>query len=106
MATFVDVGNATYPTEFGGEKIVPMQGVSFAPLIRGEKWERGKPLFWQWRKGHAIRDGKWKLVTHGKKWELYDMDADRTEMTDLATRHPDRVATMSEAWDTWFASTR
>ncbi len=106
MATFVDVGNATYPTEFGGEKIVPMQGVSFAPLIRGEEWERGKPLFWQWRKGHAIRDGKWKLVTHSKKWELYDMDADRTEMTDLATRHPDRVATMSKAWDTWFASTR
>jgi arylsulfatase A-like enzyme len=34
-------------------------------------------------------------------WELYDMEADRTEMHDLAAQHPQRVRDMSEQYHVW-----
>ena len=107
MATLVDVGRASYPSEFGGEKIVPMRGVSIAPLFAGEDIARLEPLFWQWGGGKALRDGRWKLVVQGrnKPWELYDMALDRTEITNLASTHPDRVAALAARWDSWFAAT-
>ena len=47
--------------------------------------------------------GDRKLVWDRKmrRWELYDLAADRTEMHDLAADDPDRVATMAAAWDDW-----
>ena len=34
-----------------------------------------------------LRVGKWKLVSAYKgEWELYDLEADRTEMNDLARK--------------------
>ena len=44
----------------------------------------------------AIRDGKWKAVRRELKrtptaWELYDIDSDRSESIDLATKHPEVV---------------
>jgi len=43
-------------------------------------------------RGHrAIRQGKWKLVTLASSkegWELYDIEADRTESRDVAGEHP------------------
>lgn len=51
-----------------------------------------------------MRDGKWKLVrNYPADWELYDMDADRTELNDLAARHPDRVRDMAAMYDEWAA---
>ncbi len=36
-------------------------------------------------------------------WELYDMEADRTELHDLAAQHPERVADMARQYDAWAA---
>jgi arylsulfatase len=32
------------------------------------------------------------------RWELYDVEADRSESHDLAEKYPDRVAEMSSSW--------
>jgi arylsulfatase len=49
-----------------------------------------------------VREGKWKLVAaRGGDWELYDLDADRTELNDLASGEPARVKAMSEAFNRW-----
>jgi arylsulfatase len=51
-----------------------------------------------------VRQGKWKLVAlHKKPWELYDLDADRTELNNLASAQPERVAAMEKMWDAWAA---
>jgi hypothetical protein len=40
-----------------------------------------------------VRQGKWKLVSrYREEWELYDLEADRTELTNLAARHPGKAA--------------
>jgi arylsulfatase A-like enzyme len=48
----------------------------------------------------AARRGRWKLVLGAKAAapvELFDLDADRGETTDVAAAHPDRVAELRAA---------
>jgi arylsulfatase len=103
MPTVVQLAGATYPAERAGQKIQPMEGASLAPLITGSApFDRGGPLFWEHEGHRAVRDGRWKLVAEeNKPWELYDMEADRGEMNDLAARHPDRVKQMAAAWQAY-----
>jgi arylsulfatase len=37
----------------------------------------------------------------GKPWELYDLEADRTELNDLAARMPDRVNELAAKRKQW-----
>jgi arylsulfatase len=49
-----------------------------------------------------VRRGKWKLVRkYRQPWELYDIEADRTELNDLASGHPDLVNELEAAYQTW-----
>jgi len=34
-------------------------------------------------------------------WELYDMEADRTELHDVAAEYPDVVTRLEAAWKSW-----
>jgi arylsulfatase A-like enzyme len=108
MATCVDLAGATYPKEFNRQKIQPMEGQSLAPAFSPTpqlpRSLAQRPLFWEHEGNRAIREGQWKLVSkHPGGWELYDMDADRTEMCDLAAKQPERVRQMAALWDAWAA---
>jgi arylsulfatase len=101
MTTCVDVAGAKYPVEFGGHKILPMEGLSLAPAFADRPLER-EYLAWEHEGNRAIREGHWKLVSlSGAPWELYDMDTDRVELQDLSAREPERVKEMSAKWDAW-----
>jgi arylsulfatase len=102
MATAVDVSGAEYPTRVRDHAIVPMQGISLAPAFHGAAITRGRPIFFEHEGNRAVRDGRWKLVARFERpWELYDMGVDRSELHDLASAQPDRVAQMAAAWDAW-----
>jgi arylsulfatase len=104
MATCVDVAGAKYPITRKGQSIQPMEGVSLQSAFRGGKLNRRNPIFWEHEGNRAIRQGHWKLVSRFPgTWELYDLEADRAEMTNLAAKHPDRVQSMAAAWDGWAA---
>ena len=57
----------------------------------------------QHKGNRAIRDGKWKIVSKGRisKWELYDMEMDRTEMHDLTRKNKDVATYMMYQWEQW-----
>ena len=102
MTTCVDVTGAKYPQERAGQRVTPMEGTSLRPALRGGKLNRPNPIFWEHEGNRAIRDGRWKLVSRfPDQWELFDMDADRTEMTDLAHKNPRRAEQMSSQYANW-----
>ncbi|SIS95936.1 arylsulfatase [Paracoccus saliphilus] len=101
MATILDITGAEYPAARDGHAIPPCEGVSLRPSFRQDV-TREEPLFWEHEGNAAMRDGKWKLVRrYPGPWELYDMEADRTEMHDMAGQHPDRVERMAAGWQEW-----
>ena len=79
-----------------------MEGRSLLPAFDGKPIER-EAIYWEHEGNRAVREGKWKLVAKGPggAWELYDMDADRTEMHDLASSEPDRTREMISKWEAW-----
>jgi arylsulfatase len=105
MATCVELGQAqqAYPRERHGVAIPPCEGVSLVPAFHGQPLHRQQPLFWEHEGNRAVRDSSWKLVANGPKgaWELYDLSQDRSEMTDVAARHPERVAQLGQRWNEW-----
>jgi arylsulfatase A-like enzyme len=104
MATFKDITGAVYPTNYRNQNIVPMQGESFLPALKGEILkERQKPIFWQWAKGKAIRVGAWKAVAIKDVWSLYDMQTDRNETNDVKEKYPDKFQELLKLYDDWAA---
>lgn len=103
MATCVDVAGARYPSEYRGHEIQPMEGRSLAPAFANRDIKR-EALYWEHEGNRAIRVGKWKLVAKGRTgqdevaWELYDIEADRSELHDLAAQQPQRVQEMAALW--------
>lgn len=59
----------------------------------------------RWR---TVRDARWKLVripgVHGTREELYDLDADPGELSDVAAEQPRQHERLAAALDTWLAT--
>jgi arylsulfatase A-like enzyme len=76
-------------------------GVSLLPFLRNN----GTPheaLFWRAGKARAIRKGKWKLVEFGDQIsQLFDLETDIGEKTDLSSEHPETVTELRAAWQKW-----
>jgi arylsulfatase len=77
-------------------------GEDMSALLGGGRARRG-PIYWEHEGSRAVRDGKWKITAvHPRgEWELYDIEADRSELHNLASKHPRRVREMAVAWDRW-----
>lgn len=99
MATFVDLSGAEYPKKVGERKVDPLQGKSLVPIFEGENRTPHDTLYFHFGTDRALRQGPWKLVSAKLgRWELYNLDDDRSELHDLATDHPDRVEQMAAEW--------
>ena len=102
MPTLAAVSGATYPSDRRGVKIQPMEGRSLLPAFANQPIPRDAPLFFEHEGSRAVRDGKWKLVSpSGNAWELYDLEADPTEMHDLLADRPDRAHELVAQWEAW-----
>ena len=101
MATVVDLGGINLDDKTAAS----LEGISLQPALKGNALKRSNPIFFEHEGNRAVRDGKWKLVAKGAKgpWELYDIEEDRPEMTNLITEYPDRAKTMIARYDAWAA---
>ncbi|MCC9609262.1 arylsulfatase [Blastopirellula sp. JC732] len=99
MATCVDVGQTEYPAAWPERKLEPLQGKSLLPILQGKTREPHDFLYFHFATNRAIRQGKWKLVTHrASQWELYDIEKDGTELHNVAAEHPKVVQELSQLW--------
>lgn len=110
LPTILDVSGATYPNEYKGNAILRISGISLRPAFSGQPLQRSSPFFLEHIGNAFIRNDKWKLV--GKKvvgrkgaiddkWELYDMQADRSETRNLAATMNDKARKLADEWDAW-----
>ena len=88
---------------FNGQSITPYEGVSLLPVFEGESAERQKPIFWEWRNGQAVYYNSWKIVRDGikKPWDLYNLDIDPTETTNLSEINPEKVEELNKLFTEW-----
>ena len=100
MPTLLELAGASYQPKHGEKTYPDPVGQSLVPTFSGKSYQRG-PIIWEHNGNRAIRDGKWKLVAEGVKgsWELYDMDTDRSETHNLASKKPSIVKKLAAMWD-------
>lgn len=109
MASCVDVAGIDYPKQYGGQSILPLEGVSLKPAFAGHPLGRKDAIYFEHHLNSAIRDGDWKLVRYGQPgresklhpWELFNMKTDRSERHNLAEQHVDKVKALSAKWELW-----
>jgi arylsulfatase len=102
MATCLDAAGAEYPKTHQGREIQPLEGRSLVPIFRTGQRQGHQTLCWEHEGNRAVRQGRWKLVSrHPGGWELYDLEADRTELSNLAEKHPDKVRELTVEHDQW-----
>jgi len=109
-----------FPTflELVGEPLpadLKLDGQSIVAALKGSGFKRTRPIHWEWRGGHGppylwphlgIRDGKWKMMINQElnRSELYDIDADWAETTNVAGENPDVVKMLTRKMLAWKAS--
>ncbi len=87
--------------------VYPMQGVSWRQMLEGtvtsprseEDW-----LAWEIMGMRAVRKGPWKITWIHKplgleRWQLFNIDDDPVEQTDLSERYPEKLRELLAHWD-------
>lgn len=99
----VSVPDAESVRDTSSANVLPCEGLSLAPLFRGSTRAGHDTLCWEWSGNRAVREGDMKLCWDKgvKRWELYNVVADRTEMHDLAADRPELVEQFSAQWFAW-----
>lgn len=108
MPTVCELAGADYPEAYKGNEIIPVEGISLVPVLKGETRQGHDRLFWEHEGNRAVREGKWKLVSRFDKreqvhlpWELYNIDSDRSETNDLSGSEPELVKRLEAAYFEW-----
>lgn len=91
----------------GGGEIEPkrkLDGIDVTDALKGSAIAR-KPLFWKHGSGLAARESDWKLVVAAvkkkKRVMLFNLANDRSETTDLSSKHPERVERLLRLLKAW-----
>ena len=107
VATVYDIVGVTPPEVVKGFEQMPVTGRSFRSVLPDPAAPATNTVQYFENAGSlaVVADG-WKAVLKhtmgqsydGEKWELYDLNSDRSECNDLAASMPGKLAEMVELW--------
>jgi len=96
MPTILQLAGASYPKEYHGKNIHPLIGKSLLPVLNGDSTSihSNDGMGWELFEMKAYIKGKWKILRMPKpfgsgEWQLYNLEKDPTETTDLSAQFPD-----------------
>jgi arylsulfatase len=103
MPTILEVAGASYPTEYKGNRIQPLESISLLPTLLGHEQQLDGYQFFEHSYNRAATKGKWKAISRigSDAWQLFDLETDRTELHDLAAQYPDVVTDLALRWQEW-----
>ncbi|MBI5693773.1 MAG: sulfatase [Verrucomicrobia bacterium] len=107
-------GLDVFPTVLAAAGIAPpgkltLDGVNLLPHLGAQPLPLPpRTLVWRYATapnefGHAVREGRWKLVSsrYKNRQFLFDLEADAGEQHDLAEANPAVVRRLTEAYEAW-----
>ena len=109
LPTFLEVAGVPLPQGYESD------GESFAGALKGKTHQRTKPIFWEWRASRdhpqiwphlGMRQGPCKLLWNQglDRVELYNIEEDWAEATNLADKQYRLVAEMKKKILEWTAT--
>lgn len=103
MPTCIELAETKYPELYNNKFIKPVEGKSILPILRGGERIGYEALFWEHMGNRAVRKGKWKLVSQfpQNEWMLYDIETDRVESQNLASKFPEKVKELEGEYKNW-----
>lgn len=106
MPTILDLAGATYPQQHKGKDIHPLIGKSLLPILNGDSASvhQSDGMGYELFEMKAYIKGNWKLlrlpIPFGTgQWQLYDLDKDPTETTDLSAKFPEVKEGLIKDWN-------
>ena len=81
-----------------------LDGNDVAAALRARGPSPVESVYWVWHGTDALRTQRWKLHRFATRVDLYDMDADPAETTNVAADHADVVADLTARMDAWATS--
>jgi arylsulfatase len=103
VPTVIEATGAQYPPKSVTRRVAVLEGRSMLAALHGGPFDP-VPLYWEHTGNAAIRLHKWKLVReYPNSWELYDVESDRTELSNVAAQFPAIVAELTARWERWAA---
>ncbi len=111
-------------TTFHGREVAPITGRSFARVLGGDAtpvYPADHAFAIELHGGRSVRQGRYKLVWEQPagnswwgfpvpqswyRWQLYDLQADPGESTDISAEHPDLVQELIGIWDDYAEANR
>jgi arylsulfatase A-like enzyme len=111
VPTILDIVGLEMPKVYHGVEQFPLSGVSMKYTFTAapEAPTQKKRQFYSMLGTRGIWENGWKAATvHAPftdkghfdqdQWELYNVDKDRSESTDLAKQYPDKLEALKKAW--------
>jgi arylsulfatase A-like enzyme len=89
-------------------QVLPLDGISLMPVIRGVQTERNSPIPFIHRNQRSLVDDSFKLYSDddGETWSLFDLRVDVGEEQDIIEEYPEMAASMISQFSEWFKSTQ
>lgn len=107
-ATVLELAGVDAPTSVRGVEQMPLHGRSLAPTFaRADALGERDPQYFEVAGHRAMLADGWKAVTFhvagddfaDDRWELYHLDVDPAETTDLSVEHPEKLAALIAQWN-------
>lgn len=109
--TLLEAADTRFDAVVDGLTQIPVAGRSFLSSVRSRKAPGRQVQYFELRGNRAITSGRWRAVAihdcdqpyANDRWELFDLESDFAESTDLAARYPAKVKELKALWDDQWA---
>ena len=107
VPTLLDVLRIEVPAQVAGVEQQPIEGTSFAASLHDAGTPlRSLPQYFEMFGHRGLWQDGWKAVAfhpmgqpfEADQWELFDLNNDFSECTDLAAKEPERLQAMIDCW--------